>query len=181
QRRQPDRDTPDRALRQRQERQARHQHRHPRAAAWGSRNRRGARRRDPHLPPGLRRVRRADRAEIRDGARREHLQGAREVADRQLTLPWWTLAALLASWSVGIIIAILMSPLIPGLMLGTLLTSAAVLINRRLAPLAGLAFLALLLGAGRGALTPTVQLPAGLDGQTVAISGMVGDEDRKSV
>ncbi|TMF60525.1 MAG: DUF4131 domain-containing protein [Chloroflexi bacterium] len=69
-----------------------------------------------------------------------------------------------------------MSPLIPGLMLGTLLTSAAVLINRRLAPLAGLAFLALLLGAGRGALTPTVQLPAGLDGQTAAISGMVDDD-----
>src|SRR5438094_2670132 len=107
----------------------------------------------------------------------EHLQGAREVADRQLNpLPWWTFAALLASWSAGIVITTLMSPLIPWLVLGVLLAAGVVLINRHLAPLIGLAFLALLLGAGRGALAPTVELPTSLAGQTVAVSGMVDDD-----
>ena len=91
-------------------------------------------------------------------------------------MPWWTFAALLASWSAGIVMATLMSPLIPWLVLGVLLAAGVVLINRHLAPLIGLAFLALLLGAGRGALAPTVELPTSLAGQTVAVSGMVDDD-----
>ena len=73
-------------------------------------------------------------------------------------------------------IAILMSPLIPWMVLAALLAIGVALVNRRLAPLAGLALLALLLGAGRGALAPTVQLPASLAGQTVAVSGTVDDD-----
>src|SRR5205823_8447754 len=175
--RRPDRGPPDRPLRQRQGREARHQHRHARAAAQDSGNRRCARRRNHRLPARLRRVSCADGTEIRDGAGHEHLQGAREVADRQLNpLPWWTFAALLASWSAGIVIATLMSPLIPWLVLGVLLAAGVVLINRHLAPLIGLAFLALLLGAGRGVLAPTVELPTSLADQTVAVSGMVDDD-----
>jgi len=75
-----------------------------------------------------------------------------------------------------VIIAILMSPLIPWILLGALLTTGVALVNRRLAPLAGLAFLALLLGAGRGVLAPTVELPGGLAGQPLAIAGMVDDD-----
>jgi competence protein ComEC len=73
-------------------------------------------------------------------------------------------------------IAILMSPLIPWLVLGALLTTAVALANRRLGLLAGLVFLALLLGAGRALLAPTVELPTGLAGQTVALSGTVDDD-----
>src|SRR5207249_10392619 len=160
-----DRGPPDRPLRERQEGQARHQHRDAAAAAPCSRHRCGAGRRDHQLPARLRRFRAAYRAQIGDGARHEHLQGAREVADRQLNpWQWWTLAALLASWSVGVMIAILISPLIPWLLLAALLAVGAALVNRHLAPLVGLAFLALLLGAGRGLLAPTVELPTTLAG-----------------
>ena len=73
-------------------------------------------------------------------------------------------------------IAILMSPLMPWLVLAALLAVGVALVTRRLAPLAGLALLALLLGAGRGVLAPTVELPASLAGQTVAVSGTVDDD-----
>ncbi|TMD84460.1 MAG: DUF4131 domain-containing protein [Chloroflexi bacterium] len=91
-------------------------------------------------------------------------------------MPWWTLAVLLAAWSIGVIIAILMSPLMPWLVLGALLTAAVALANRRLVPLAGLAFLALLIGAFRGWLAPTIQLPPGLAAQPVVVSGTVDDD-----
>ena len=73
-------------------------------------------------------------------------------------------------------VAILMSPLMPWLVLAALLAVGVALVTRRLAPLAGLALLALLLGAGRGVLAPTVELPASLAGQTVAVSGTVDDD-----
>jgi competence protein ComEC len=82
----------------------------------------------------------------------------------------------LAAWSIGVMAGILLSPLFVWLMLMAGLTVGIGLIRRSLALLAGLAFLALLLGAGRGVLSETVQLPAGLDGQTVAVAGTVDDD-----
>jgi competence protein ComEC len=78
--------------------------------------------------------------------------------------------------------AVLLSPLSPWLVLAGGAAAGLAIANRRLALLAGLAFLALLLGAGRGALASSPQLPALLDGQNVTVSGAVDDDpiDRKA-
>jgi len=91
-------------------------------------------------------------------------------------LPWWTLAALLTAWSVGIMAAILLSPLAPWLVLAAGAAAGLAIASRRLALLAGLAFAVVLIGAGRGALAATPQLPAELAGQNVTISGAVDDD-----
>jgi competence protein ComEC len=91
-------------------------------------------------------------------------------------LPWWTLAALLTAWSTGIMAATLLSPLAPSLVLAAGGAVAVAMLNRRLALLAGLALVVLLIGAGRGALAATPELPAGLAGQTVTVSGAVDDD-----
>ena len=71
---------------------------------------------------------------------------------------------------------VLLSPLVPWLMLIAGLAAGVSLIRRNLALLAGLSLLACLLGAGRGASSGSVQLPAGLSGQSVAVSGTVDDD-----
>jgi competence protein ComEC len=53
---------------------------------------------------------------------------------------------------------------------------AVVLVDRRLALLAGLSLAALLIGAGRGALAAAVELPPDLGGQSVSASGIVDDD-----
>ncbi len=83
---------------------------------------------------------------------------------------------MLAAWSIGIMAAVLLSPLGPYLVVAFGLAVAVVLIDRRLALLACLTLAALLIGAGRGALAPAVQLPADLAGQNVAVSGTVDDD-----
>lgn len=97
-------------------------------------------------------------------------------------MPWWAFAAVLTAWSVGVIGGTLLSPLAPWLLIAGTTTVAALIWYRSLAPLAGLALLALLLGAARGALAPVPDLPAGLDGQRVLITGAVDDDpvDRKA-
>jgi competence protein ComEC len=72
--------------------------------------------------------------------------------------------------------AVLLSPLMPWLMLAAVLTVVVALLNHRLALLAGLCFAAALLGAARGATSGTVELPPGLAGQVVAVSGSVDDD-----
>ncbi len=72
--------------------------------------------------------------------------------------------------------AVLLSPLMPWLVLAGVLTAAVTLINRRLVLVAGLCFAAALTGAARGATAATVELPAGLAGQNVAVSGSVDDD-----
>jgi len=69
-------------------------------------------------------------------------------------------------------LAILLSPPPVWLALTAGLTLGVGLVDRRLALLAGLAVLALLLGAGRGAVATLVQLPPGLSGRVVTISGL---------
>jgi len=73
-------------------------------------------------------------------------------------------------------LAILLSPPPVWLALTAGLTLGVGLVDRRLALLAGLAVLALLLGAGRGAVATLVQLPPGLSGRVVTISGSVDDD-----
>jgi competence protein ComEC len=82
----------------------------------------------------------------------------------------------LAAWSSGIMAAVLLSPLPVWLALALGGAAAVALIDRRLALLAGLALAAFLLGAGRGALASSVELPREVVGQTVAVSGTVDDE-----
>ena len=72
--------------------------------------------------------------------------------------------------------AVLLSPLRVWLTVGLGLAAAMTLIDRQLALLAGLSAAAFLLGAGRGALAATVELPPNLVGQSVSLSGTV-DED----
>ena len=72
--------------------------------------------------------------------------------------------------------AVLLSPLRVWLALALGLAVAVVLVDRRLALLAGLSFAALLIGAGRGALAATVELPPDLVGQSVSVSGIVDDD-----
>lgn len=72
--------------------------------------------------------------------------------------------------------AMLLSPLMPWLVLGGVLTACVALVNRCLALVAALCFVAALTGAVRGAVAATVALPPGLAGQMVAISGSVDDD-----
>ena len=69
-------------------------------------------------------------------------------------------------------IAILMSPLMPWLVLAALLAIGVALVDRHLAPLVGLAFLALLPGAGRGVEGPHLLLgsPGPVSGERPAAS-----------
>ena len=97
-------------------------------------------------------------------------------------MPWWGLAAVLTAWSIGIMVAVLLSPLQLWLSLALGLAVAVVLIDRQLTMVAGLALAALLIGAGRGVLATTVELPPKLAGQNVSVSGIVDDDpiDRKA-
>jgi len=72
--------------------------------------------------------------------------------------------------------AVLLSPLMPWLMVASMVTASVALVNRRLALVAALCFAAGLTGAVRGALAATVELPPGLAGQIVAVSGSVDDD-----
>ncbi len=72
--------------------------------------------------------------------------------------------------------AVLLSPLRVWLALALGLAVAVVLVDRRLALLAGLSLAALLIGAGRGALAAKVELPPDLVGQSVSVSGIVDDD-----
>jgi competence protein ComEC len=72
--------------------------------------------------------------------------------------------------------AVLLSPLMPWLVLAAVSTVAVALANQRLALVAALCFAAALVGAARGATAATVELPAGLAGQVVVVSGSVDDD-----
>ncbi len=72
--------------------------------------------------------------------------------------------------------AVLLSPLRAWLLLALGLAVGVALIERRLALVAFLALAAVLIGVGRGALAATVQLPSGLAGQNVSLSGTVDDD-----
>ena len=82
----------------------------------------------------------------------------------------------LTAWCAGIMAAVLLSPLMPWFVVAAALTAAVSLVNPRLALVAGLCFVAALIGAARGATTPTVELPQALAGQVVAVSGSVDDD-----
>jgi len=109
------------------------------------------------------------------------VQEAGHVADGPLKhegerWPWWGIAVVLTAGSVGIMAAVLLGPLPVWLALALGLAVAMVLIDRRLTLLAGLSLAALLIGAGRGALAGTVELPPELTGQIVSVSGIVDDD-----
>jgi predicted membrane metal-binding protein len=91
------------------------------------------------------------------------------------------MAALLTAWSIGIMAAVLLSPLRVWLALALGIAVAVVAIDRRLALVAGLSLAALLIGAGRGVLAATVELPPNLAGQEISVSGVIDDDpvDRK--
>ena len=83
---------------------------------------------------------------------------------------------MLTAWSIGVIAAVLLSPLRLWLALAAGLAIVVALIDRHLALLAGLSLAALMIGAGRAALAPTVALPPELAGQNVSVSGIVDDD-----
>jgi len=97
-------------------------------------------------------------------------------------LPWWGLAAVLAAWSVGVMTAMLLSPLYPWLALAALFAIAVAIVKRDTALLVGLSLVAFLLGAGRGVVATLPALPEGIAGQNVLVSGRVDDDpvDRKT-
>src|ERR1700738_4633576 len=165
-----------RSLRQGKEGQAGYQHGDAGAAAAGARNGCGARRRDHPVPARLWQLHGADRAQVGDGTGRRHVQATGQDPDRTLKIgppsrrssapgeggrwPWWGLAAVLTGWTVGVMVAVLLSPLRVWLALAAGLAGAVALIDRRLALLAGLSLAAFLMGAGRAALAPTGAPPA---------------------
>jgi len=77
--------------------------------------------------------------------------------------------------------AVLVSPLLPWLLIAAALTAVVALTHPRLVLLAGLCFAAALIGALRGATAASVELPPGLAGQVVSVSGSIDDDplDRK--
>ena len=83
---------------------------------------------------------------------------------------------MLTAWCAGIMAAVLLSPLIPWLLFATVSMTVVALVNRRLALLGGLCLVAALIGAARGATVATVELPPGLAGQSIAVSGSVDDD-----
>jgi len=72
--------------------------------------------------------------------------------------------------------AVLLSPLVLWLVLAAGAAGAIAMASRRLALLAGLALAVFLIGAARASLASTPELPAGLAGQTVTVSGAVDDD-----
>jgi len=70
----------------------------------------------------------------------------------------------------------LLSPLAPWLVLAAGAAAGIAIASRRLALLAGLAFVVLLMGVGRGVLAPTPELPTGVAGQNVTVSGAIDDD-----
>jgi competence protein ComEC len=64
----------------------------------------------------------------------------------------------------------------PWLVLAAALTALVALANPRFAVVAALSFAAVLIGAARGAMAATVELPPALNGQVVAVSGSVDDD-----
>jgi competence protein ComEC len=72
--------------------------------------------------------------------------------------------------------AMLLSPLRVWLGVALGVAAAVALSGRHLALLAGLSLVAFMLGAGRGALAATVELPPNLAGQSVSVSGIVDDD-----
>jgi competence protein ComEC len=91
-------------------------------------------------------------------------------------MPWWGMAAVLTAWCAGVMAAVLLSPLVPWLVLAAGLAAAVALVNKRFARLAALCFVAVLIGAARGTTAAKIELPPGLAGQVVAVSGSVDDD-----
>jgi len=72
--------------------------------------------------------------------------------------------------------AVLLSPLTPCLILAAVLATVVAVVNRDAALVVGLSFVAVLLGAGRGAIAAAPTLPADLNGQRVLVNGAVDDD-----
>ena len=72
--------------------------------------------------------------------------------------------------------AVLLSPLVPWLGLAGALTALVAWLHPRLALVAALCLVAAFAGAARASLSGTVDLPPGLAGQVVAVSGSVDDD-----
>ena len=89
---------------------------------------------------------------------------------------------MLAGWSVGVITAMLLSPLYPWLALAALFAIAVAIVKRDAALLVGLSLVAFMLGAGRGVVATMPALPDGIAGQNVLVTGRVDDDpvDRKT-
>src|SRR5205807_254232 len=92
--------------------------------------------------------------------------------------PWWALGAGLGCLAAGVLAGVLLRPLAPWLVLAALAAVASTVIlgpgRGALLPLLLLACFAA--GAGRGALSPAVSLPPGVDGQRAALEGVVDDD-----
>ncbi len=97
-------------------------------------------------------------------------------------LPWWTLAAVLAAWSAGVMLGQLMSPLMPWLVAAGVVAGCAAVMRRTSVVLVGLAFVALIAGSWRGASSAPPQLATSVAGQDVQLTGQVDDDpvDRKT-
>ncbi|MDQ6691414.1 MAG: hypothetical protein M3Z13_01475, partial [Candidatus Dormibacteraeota bacterium] len=91
-------------------------------------------------------------------------------------IPWWAFAAALLSWSAGVMAVILLSPGIQLLALAVAAAAVLWLLRRDMVFTICLALAALLLGAGRAALSPAVALPAGIAGSDVSLAGTVDDQ-----
>ena len=92
-------------------------------------------------------------------------------------VPWWSGAAILTAWSLGIVLAVLLHPAVgQAAIAALLLVLIAALVRPTLGLLTGLAVLALCLGLWRGGLSPPAALPAALAGQVVTIAGQVDDD-----
>lgn len=92
-------------------------------------------------------------------------------------IPWWTGAAVLTAWSLGIVVAVLLQPALgPAVAVTLLLVLFAALVRRALVITAVLAALALCLGLLRGGLSPPASIPAAVAGQVVTIAGQVDDD-----
>ena len=86
------------------------------------------------------------------------------------------MAAVLTAWSVGVVVAVLLRPLMPWLVVAAVMAAVVALLKRPLALVAALSLIAVLAGAARATMAPAVALPPGLAGQLVAVSGVVDDD-----
>ena len=91
-------------------------------------------------------------------------------------MAWWGLAVALTAWCAGIMAATLLRPLMPWLVLAVAITALVAWLHPHLALVAALCLVAAFAGAARGALSGTVELPPGLAGQVVVVSGSVDDD-----
>lgn len=94
-------------------------------------------------------------------------------------IPWWTGAAVLTAWSLGIVVVVVLGSPVGGgaaAIVVLLVWVVAIVVRRSLVMPAALCAVTLFLGLWRAGLSPPASLPSGMAGQAVTVAGQVAED-----